>query len=87
MIGKPFESVERVKNMTASAVSQANLGKRWLESLRNQFRRPAGLIGRLVGWWMNLDNASMNETAVKLLDVGQQDSVLGQTKGTHPFFN
>jgi SAM-dependent methyltransferase len=60
----------------ASAASQANLGKRWLESLRDQFRRPAGLIGRLVGWWMNLDNASMNETAVKLLDVGQQDSVL-----------
>jgi SAM-dependent methyltransferase len=44
--------------------------------LRDQFRLPAGFIGRRVGWWMNFDNAKMNETAVKLLDVSQQDSVL-----------
>jgi SAM-dependent methyltransferase len=62
--------------MTGSAVSQSSRGKRLLRSLQDQFRRPDGLIGRLVGWWMNIDNASMNEIAVKLLNVGQNDSVL-----------
>lgn len=47
-----------------------------LEFIARQFRRPSGLLGHLVGRFMNRANARFTAGAIEALDPGPQDHVL-----------
>lgn len=44
--------------------------------IARQLARPHGLLGRPIGWLMNLHNAAMNEFALRLLELAPSDRVL-----------
>ena len=44
--------------------------------LQSQFRFPRGVVGRFVGWFMAVDNDSLNRMAIDWLEAGPDDQVL-----------
>ncbi|MBA2176765.1 methyltransferase domain-containing protein [Halobacillus locisalis] len=44
--------------------------------LYEQFAKPAGLVGKAVGWFMNKENEELNQWTVSFLGVEEGDSVL-----------
>ena len=47
-----------------------------IEKLGTQFRKPSGLIGRIMGHWMNWQHSRLTKWAIQLMDVRPDDHVL-----------
>jgi len=47
-----------------------------IEKLGAQFRKPSGLIGRIMGHWMNWQHSRLTRWVIQLMDIGPGDHVL-----------